>query len=260
MVPVFADLPTASGKSTLNQSSYSAANLGTSAFTPPAGAVLLASVESSLTTGPGNVPTIPTDGVHTWTLINSMQFSTNATPTRTLALFRSLTDGTQYTGLTLDFAGQAQNGCAIEVTQATETLVTGANAADAIVQTKKTFSDTAGTSAFLSGVTALAAFATAENRTFVCVMVNGTETVVAGGSPAGNVLGTQQGYTSPAITGCAQWNPTTQDLSPAVTWTNAQRWGIIGCEIAATPPVGAQYQRSGLDGRHVYGPGPVRSN
>lgn len=227
MAIVLTDQPSPSGNDTTGASTYPTGGaVGWASWTPPIGKIVLAVVLNSFT-GADVTPTISTNGL-TWPVLVSQGFSTGASPVRRLTLFGTLASAPTAAQTAVDFGGTSQTGCLLCLTTADGCNTLGANGASAFRQPLSNFSDSSGTTASVS----LGAFGQPTNATFSAAGLNGTDTLVVDATPAGYVLGTQQGYTSPAVTAGAQW-VVANDVTPAMTWTTAVRWAMVAVELVA---------------------------
>ncbi len=223
----FTDQPSPSGNDTGNATSYPTGSAsGWASWTPPSGDMVLVVVMNSFT-GTDTVPSITANGIN-YVLIDTLGFSTIAAPTRRLSLFAALGTGASAGQIAVSFGATAQTGCMITVTTVREANTLGTSGANAIRLHGNAASDVSGKTSQMS----LAAFLSGNNATFSATGINGADTMVKDSSPAGWILGTQQGYATPSNTECAEWL-SGFDSAPAMTWSTNNRWAIISAEIVS---------------------------
>jgi hypothetical protein len=241
-VPLFTDLTTS--RSSANATSYA-----TSSITPTAGRLVVAGVHHSAGTTP-NTPTLSGNGI-TWTALDS-QLATGGL--RRVTVFYGLTGGSPSSGtVTIDFAGQTQTHCDWSVIEIEDSLLTGTNGVDAIVQDIKGES---GGGAETYSLTLPGAYGDDDNRALaffghnnsVAQFVAGTNYVLLGQSLGGSPnsgIGAEYGRDGDLVVDMA--------LSPSTSVA----WAAIAMEIAgasdAPPPsediVLRRVRRRGLNGR-----------
>lgn len=110
---------------TTDLSSYTTASIS-----PTANKLLLMSVVQYQSSGTAATPTVTGAGL-TWTVV-----TTAVRLNRRCTVFRATGASPSTGALTIDFAGNTQSNCGWSVNEATNAVITGTNASDAVVQTK----------------------------------------------------------------------------------------------------------------------------
>lgn len=150
--------------STSNVASYA-----TASWTPVAGRLYLVAVSNS-DANDAIVPTLSGNG-QTWTQVSTQQLTAL---TRRITVFRCLAASPSAGALTADFAGDAQSGCMIHISEWSGIDTGGTNGSGAIVQA------VAAQWASAAPLVTLAAFSSANNGTYGSFQT-GNETVTLPG-------------------------------------------------------------------------------
>jgi hypothetical protein len=222
MVPTFTNL-------TATQNTTDAASFVTASITPTANRILFAFIANDHGSS-ATLPTLSGGGVSSWTqhatvLTNDSQFR--------LTVFRALTGASPTSGaITVDFAGTTQTGAAWVIIEASDTILTGTNGADAVAQSKTNQQASTGTTA---SVTFDGAWAHADNQALAGFVLDGGRAITPGtnfASVASVVLSSPSG-TLATVSG------RDSDLVVDISWTtNTRRSGIALEVVGATAGAG----------------------
>lgn len=222
---------------TSDSSTTDAASYDTASITPSANALVLVAVISSKANPPSAAPTLSGNGL-TFVEITTVTWSSIATPTRRVTLFRAMGASPSAGAITIDFGGTTQTNCLWSVVQYTTADTTGTNGSGAIVQSATNAANSA------NGLTVtLAAFGdTVNNWAYGCFSKNDIETIDPG---AGFTEFHEAAVLSPANQLQAEWK-LGEDTSVDVTHTGtARNYGGIAVEVKAAAG-GAAVQRAKL--------------
>lgn len=196
----------------------------TASLTPSANALVLVAVINAKASAP-DTPTLTGNGL-TWVQIDTHTYSTIASATKRITLFRSMGASPSAGAITADFAGASQLGCHIYVCQFTATDQTGSNGSGAIVQTVKNRGD-----ASADPSVTLAALTGTRNAVFAVFgnLRNGFAGAVEG---APWVEDFDAGFNTPATGAYAEHALATTDNTVVVTAASSD-WAGIAVEIKA---------------------------
>lgn len=201
------------------QSTYNTASIS-----PAGNKLLLVWVNSIVSSGTPNDPTITGDGV-TWVKIASV-----TTGTAKVSLFRGMVSSPSSGALTIDFAAQSQLFAQWIVDQVDGIDTSGSNGANAVVQSATQIVTSGASSTGISAT--LAAFGSTNNATYGGARKNGSNTLNPGSNftQSGSIQDGATGHHS--VTEFTGVNQTTVDFN----WTSEAVTALeIAIEIKAAP-------------------------
>lgn len=210
----------ATNRSNCNDTSALSTYATTTSYTPGNNSLMIATVVNSKASTP-ETPTVTGNGL-TWVQIgSSIAFSTTASPTKRITVFRAMGTGGTNGTVSAAFGGVNQTGCDIIVDEWTGAATDGTNGSGAIVTSTTNSPDTAGTAASVTN----SALSDSRNASVGC-MGNGDNTAIT----SSDTLIQQVSYATPTTGAATSWS-TTGDLTINFAWTNSARWACVGLEI-----------------------------
>ena len=187
----------------------------TASITPAANTLILAAITSEVASGTSNEPTATGNGL-TWVVVN-----TRVQGTFRLTVFRTCGAAPSAGAVTFSFAGQTQASFTWSVVSVSGASISGAQCADAVVQ-----SAVNGDIITTTLTVTLAAFANAANGTFGAFGIDNNVVFTAG---SGFALIEQQGC---CVSRTAfEWKDT-NDTSVDITWVSNSRSMGVALELA----------------------------
>ena len=207
-------------------SNTDANSYATASMTPTAGVLVLATITNTITAAAADPPTTPTmtGNSLTWVQVATTYVQDGVPNNFRITVFRAM--GVATTGAaTIDFGGVTQTGAQWVISEYAGTVTTGANGADAIIQSA---TNTATNNATLT--IPLAAFGSASNATYGGFFNNVATTITAGTDFV--ITG---GLTGSAINRAtaAEWRADNDTSVDATNANAATEWAGVAIEIGA---------------------------
>jgi hypothetical protein len=223
---------------TNGSSTTDATSFATASISPTGGRLVLAWVINTKATTP-DTPTISGGGMTTWTQVATVLYGTIASPTYRITLFRALQAVPGSATATIDFGGVTQTACIWVIQEFANVQVTGANGADALVQSA---TNVLNAGDFTIPI-ALAAAANNDNGIAVGwgVATNNTGLNVTSNRTYGYEYITGGTQITPSVSGSIYWRDEFFDPTPTwgLTFSGFARAGIaveLALQVAADPP------------------------